>query len=294
MSEITERTNIISIAETPVQDIHASMVKLNEMSSYQPLNIVLSNMRSYIQGDVMSAIQSTTGTLNFTTAKTSIKSPNILRILFKDTFSPTLTKMEAKGITPIVARKATLLNTLNKLDFKIKQSDAISSNLKAVLQANDIKTLNAEIKTVMNKLEAVHTEVFAQNIASACATASQHIGFREVEIKTVRGKLEVISSNNQGQHILSEINVDTKTNQINASTETIGITDGSCSSIISSFNDELKKMGIKIGNEKTTFTGGVCQLSYSKILDQQDKEAQRKMKEHERLKKLNSFNKLKI
>lgn len=292
MSEITERTNIISIAEIPVLDIHASMVKLNEMSSYQPLNIVLSNMWSYIQSDVMTAMQSTTGTLNFTTVKTSIKSPNILRSSFKETFSPTLSKMEAKGINPIVARKATLLNTLNKMDFKIKQSDAIGSNLKAVFQANDMKTLNEEIKTVMNKLEAVHTEVFAQNIANSCAIASQNIGFREVEIKIVQGKLEVIASNNQGQHILSEINIDPQTNQVNANTETIGITDGSCLSIINQFNEELKKMNIKIGNEKNTFTGGVCQMSYAKMIDNQDKESKRQ-KELERTRKLNSNKQIK-
>lgn len=286
MSEIIERTNVISIAEISAQDIHASMVKLNEMSSYQPLNIVLSNLSSYIQGDVMSAIQSTTGTLNFSTAKTSIKSPNILRTSFKDTFSPTLTKMEAKGINPIVARKATLINTLNKMDFKIKQSDTISSNLKTVLQANDLKTLNTEIKTVMNKLEVIHTDVFAQNIATACAIASRNIGFEEVEIKTVHGKLEVIASNNLGQHILSEINVDPKTNQVNANTETIGITDGSCKSTINQFNEELKRLNIKIGNEKNTFTGGVCQMPYAKIIDMQDKES-KKQKEINRTRKLN-------
>jgi len=294
MSEITERTNIISIAEMPVQDIHASMVQLKEMSYYQPLNVVLSNVGSFIPSEVLNVIKSTTGNLSFKTSDTTIKSPNQLRASFKDNFSPILTKMEINGINPIVARKATLLNTLNKMDFKIKQGDTISSNLKAVLQANEIKVLNTEIKTVMKKLEEVHTEVFVKNIANACATASHNIGFREVEVKTVQGKLEVIATNNNGQRIISEINIDAKTNQVNANTETKGIIDGSCSLIISNFNDELKKMGIKIGNEKTTFTRGICQLQYSKIIDQQDKEAQRKKKEHERLKKLNSFNKQKI
>jgi len=287
MSKITERMNIISIAETPAQEIHASMVKLKEMSSYQPLNIVLSGMGSFIKDDVMSAIQSTTGALNFTSGNTTVKSPNILRTSFKDSFSPVLTKMEAKGIPPIVARKATLISTLNKMDFKIQQGDAISSNLKAVLQANDMKTLNTEIKTVMNKLEAVHTGAFVQNIASACALASQNIGFREVEIKTVQGKLEVIAGNNQGQHILTEINIDPKFNQVNANTELIGITDGSCTLTMNRFNEELRKMNIKIGTEKNSFTGGICQMSYAKMIDKQVKKI-KKQKELERTRKLNN------
>lgn len=292
MSEITERTNIISIAEMPVQDIHASMVKLKEMSSYQPLNIVLSTMGSYIPSDVTSAIQSTNGSLSFTSTATTIKSPNTLRASFKEAFSPTLSKLEENGINPVVARKATLINTLNKLDFKIKKDDSIIGSLKAVFEAKDMKTLNTEIKTVMHKLEVNHTEVFAQNIATACAIASKNIGFREVEIKIVQGKFEVIASNKQGQRILSEINLDSKTNKVNANTETIGITDGSCTSIITQFNEELRRMNIKIGEEKNIFTGGVCQMSYSKIINQQDKES-KKQKELERTKKLNNNRQIK-
>ncbi|GAB1472708.1 hypothetical protein MASR2M69_01490 [Bacteroidota bacterium] len=249
MSEITERTNIISIAEMPVQDIYASMVRLKEMSSYQPLNIVLSNLDSYIPSDVTRAIQSTTGSLSFTSTATSIKSPNTLRASFSEAFSPTLSKLEAKGVNPVVARKATLLTTLKKMDFKVKENASINSSLKAMFEAKDLKTLNAGIKTVMHKLEVSHTEVFAENIATACAIASKNIGFREVS-KTFRSKLEVIASNNQGQRILSEISLDTKTNQVNANTETIGITDGSCTAIIQNFNEELRKMNIKIGRKK--------------------------------------------
>lgn len=290
MSEITERKNIISIVEMPVKEIHASMVKLEEMSTYKPLNIVLSDMESYIPTDVTSAINSTTGSLSFTPTATSIKSPNTLRASFRETFPSTLSNLEAKGVNPVVARKATLLTTLKNMDFKVKESDSINSSLRAVFETKDLKTLNTEIKTVMHKLEVSHTKVFVENIATACAIASKNIGFREVEIKTVQGKLEVIASNNLGQRILSEISLDTKTNQVNANTETIGVTDGSCTEMIQSFNEELRKMNIKIGEEKKTFTGGVCQMSYAKIIDKQDRES-KKQKELERTRKLNSNNK---
>ena len=286
MSEISERTNIISITEMPVQTIHASMVKINEMSSYQPLNVVLSNLGSYIPSDVTSSIQSTIGSLNFTSTVTSIKSPNTLRASFREAFSPTLSNLGAKGVNPIIARKATLINTLKMMNFRIKEDVSINSSLRAVFEAKDLKTLNTGIKTVMHKLEVSHTEVFAQNIATACSIASKNIGFREVEIKTIQGKLEVIASNSHGQRLLSEISLDAKSNQVNANTETIGITDGSCTSIINNFNAELRKMNIKIGEEKKILTGGLCQMSYAKIIDKQDKEL-KKQKELERTKKLN-------
>ncbi|HBG62232.1 MAG TPA: hypothetical protein DDX37_10440 [Candidatus Omnitrophica bacterium] len=270
----------------PVQTIHASMVKINEMSSYQPLNVVLSNLGSYIPSDVTSSIQSTIGSLNFTSTVTSIKSPNTLRASFREAFSPTLSNLEAKGVNPIIARKATLINTLKMMNFRIKEDVSINSSLRAVFEAKDLKTLNTGIKTVMHKLEVSHTEVFAQNIATACSIASKNIGFREVEIKTIQGKLEVIASNSHGQRLLSEISLDAKSNQVNANTETIGITDGSCTSIINNFNAELRKMNIKIGEEKKILTGGLCQMSYAKIIDKQDKEL-KKQKELERTKKLN-------
>lgn len=291
MSEITERSNIISIAETPVLDFKSLVSKLDDMG-YKPLNVVLSNMGYEIPSDVKSHVLSTTGSLSFTSTATSIKSPNTLRASFNETFTPTLAKLEEKGVNPVVARKATLLTTLKKMDFKVKENASINSSLKAVFEAKDMKTLNARIKTVMHKLEVSHTEVFAENIATACAIASKSIGFREVEIKTVQGKLEVIASNNQGQRILSEISLDTKTNQVNANTETIGITDGSCTAIIQSFNEELRKLNIKIGEEKKTFTGGICKMSYAKMIDQQVKES-KKQKELERTRKLNNNKQIK-
>lgn len=291
MSEITERTNIISIAETPVHNFQSLLFRMDDMSS-KPLNVVLSKMGYDIPTDVKSVIQSITGSLDFTSTETSIKSPNTLRATFREAFSPTLSKLEAKGVNPVVARKATLLTTLKKMDFKVKENDSINSSLRAVFEAKDMQTLNAGIKTVMHQLEVSHTEVFAENIASACAIASKNIGFREVEIKTVQGKLEVIASNNHGQRILSEISLDTNSNQVNANTETIGVTDGSCKAIIQSFNEELRKMNIKIGEEKETFTDGVCQISYAKIIDKQDKES-KKQKELERTRKLNNNKQLK-
>lgn len=291
MSEISERTNIISISEMPVKEIHASMVNLNEMSSYQPLNIVLSDIGSYIPSDVTSIIQSIAGSLSITTAYTSIKSPNTLRASFKEAFSPTLSVLESNGVSPVVARKATLLNTLKRMDFKVKDNNIINNSLRAVFEARDLRTLNTEIKAVMQKLEASHTEVFTQNIATACAIASKNIGFGETEIKMVQGKLEVITSNRQGKYLVSEISLDTRTNQVNANTETIGITDGSCKEIINSFNEELRKMKIKIDNQKNTFTGGVCQMPYSKIIDSQVKDA--KQKKLERTRNLNTNKQIK-
>lgn len=294
MSQITERNNVISIEEIPpIPEVRASMVNLSEMSNYQPLSMSLPDMKAMCPQNILSAINATSGGLHFTSISTSVYSPNLLRTVFGNTFSPTIKKLQATGLSTLDAKKASLISSITKMDFKINDKKEITRSIKAVMAAKDEKTLNAQIKAVMYHLEDVHTKAFSSNLAKACAAASMKVGFKKVELKRINGKLEVIATNSIGQRLVSEISVDAKTNNINANTETIGIADGSCNAIISGFNVELKKMGIKIGDEKTTFTGGACQLSYSKMIDQQDKEEQRKKKEQERSKKLNTIHKQK-
>lgn len=294
MSQVTERTNIISINEKLlISPVHASMVDLSELISYKPLNFTMQEVNSFCPDNILSAINVTDGNLNFVSSSTSICSPNELRAVFGNSFAPSVKSMQAKGFSLLDAKKVSMLTTLSKMDFKVTDQKIITNSIKAVMNAKDDKILNTEIKTMMNRLETDHTKVFTANLAKACAAASVKVGFNQVVIKPVNGKLEVIAKNSEETHLLSEIVVNRKTNQVDCNTETIGISDGTCSHIIRQFNEELKKMGIRIGNEKTTFTGGVCQMSYSKMIDQEKKLQQRKKKEYERMKKMNSTQKLK-
>lgn len=289
MSEITERTNIMSIDEvSPVGEDYGSIGVYNGLATYQSVNSILSNIQSFIPGDVLGALNATSNTLKFANSNITISCPNTLRASFMTKYSPTTKIIESLGINPITAKKASLLLSLSKMDFKVSQSISIRNGLQAVLHAKEAKTLNAEIKSVMRELESAHTEVFVRNLAKACANASFNVGFKMVEIKNVESKLEVIGTNQSGQRIISEISLDLKTNQVYANTETIGIIDGSCSRVITQFNEELKKMNIKIGHEKTLFTGGISQMGYAKILDKLDKESLRQKKEQERTKKMNA------
>lgn len=295
MSQISERTNIISIDELPLMpEVHASMVNISELSDYEALSFSLPDMNSFCPRNILSAINATGGNLNFVSSNKGICSPNVLRTVFGNSFAPSIKKIQAQGLSSLDAKKASMLNAISKMDFKVTDRRTVSAGLKAVMSAKDEKTLNSEIKVVMNQLESAHTKVFTVNLAKACAAASLKVGFSNVTIKPVNGKLEVIAKNSDGKHLVSEIAVNQKTNQVDCNTETIGISDGSCSKIIEQFNGELRKMGVRIGNEKTTFTGGACQMSYSRMIDQNKKELQRKKKEQERTKKLNTIHKTKF
>ena len=295
MSTITERSNITSIDEIPSYNhVGSSMVYLSELSGYKPLSLSLPDMKSYCPANILSAINATGGNLNFIST-TTVCSPNTLRTIFANSFSPTIKKLEAKGFTSLEAKKASLISSLSKMDVKITDSHNLESSIKLIIDAKDEKVLNTEIKAVMNKIEVNHTKVFAASLAKICATASLKVGFSQVAIKPVNGKLEVIARNPEGKHLVSEIAVDPITNQLNCNTEAIGITDGSCKKIIEQFNDEMKKMGVKIGHEKTSLTGGNCLMTYSKMIDKTEKEHQQnKKKELARMRKLNTNQKTQI
>jgi hypothetical protein len=294
MSQITERSNIIEVAEIPpIPEVHASMVYLSTMSTYQPIQAVLPDIRDYLPENLIAAINATSGCLNVVHTTTNVSSPNTLRAQFRKTYADVSSKIAQSGLSTVEATKACIIATISKMNFKVEEGKAVRQAIKAITTSQNTNSLNRQIKALMNHLEVTHTRVFTSALARACVKASLSVGFKEVEVKNVLGKLEIIASNSIGQRLVSEIEVDAKTGAVNMHTETIGMTDGSCSLVMNQFNHELKKMGVKIGSEKTKFTGGVCQMSYARMIDHHDKEQKRK-KELERLRKLNTGQKQRI
>lgn len=292
MSQITERENIIQIAEVaPIPEIHAAMVYLSAMSNYKPVHAVMPEIDAILPENILAAINASLGGLNVVPTTTCVSSPNILRGQFKKTYASISKKMTQKGLSTLDATKASVIATISRMNFKVEDGKNVGKILNELANTQDGNSVKREVKALMNQLKASHTKVFTSTLARACAKASLAVGFKEVEVKEVLGKLEVIATNMIGQRLISEISMDQKTSAVNVNTETIGITDGSCSLIMNRFNDELKRTGIKIGNEEMKFTGGACQMSYAKMIDQQDKEQKRKEKEVERLRKLNTIQK---
>lgn len=293
MSQISERSDVISIYEIPlVQEAKAAMVNLAEMSDYSAVPVSMTDLQTFCPHHILSAVHSAQSTLSMTASKT-ICSPNKLRAEFGNQYSATAKRMQSSGLSTMEAKKASLISTISTIGFKTTDKLQLTSNLKSVLEANDEKTLLNQMKATMTKLESSHTLVFTSKLAEACAVASIKVGFSQVTIKAANDKLHIVATNSEGRKLVSEVSFDKQTQQVNCSTETKGIIDGSCTRIIQQHNDELKKMGIKIGGEKTTFTGGVCQLPYSKMLDQLEKTDEQKKKAFERTRKLNASQKLK-
>lgn len=290
MSEVTTYKNIISVEKvTPVQQVQSLLNTLKMFNKVEPHDLDLNEFMSILSSDLLNELNVQIKKTNVcNNHKYTLQSPNLLRGSFQRSFAANLKNFESRGLSLVVAKKTSFLAALKKMDFKVSRPDVIKTNILSVINSKDIKTLNREIILTTQKLEVEHTKVFATNLAKVCANASYKVGFKDVEVRRFNGKLEVIATNSRGQHLNSEISVNPQTKAISATSETIGIFDNSCRKIMSSFNDELKKMGIKIGQEKSWFTAGIPQMPYSKWIELEDKDRNRKEKEHQRLVKLNN------
>lgn len=287
MSEITTRSNIRSITEISIDQPPESSSVLLDISNYSTLSAVLQSIKPTLSTGISELLESLNVNQKNNMVNVSIVSPNTLRESFKKNFSSCKLDLMGNQKDPVITRKATILKTLEHMNFKVEDQDAIAEDINEILISDNIQALNVGISVMMNRLEVGHTKAFSSTIANACAIASENVGFKTVDIITVNDRIEVLATNHNGQRLLSEISLNKKTNQVNANTETIGITDGSCHVIIKQFDEELRKMNIKIGEQQNAYTGGKCQMSYSRMIDQMDKTSHKK-KDFERLRKLNN------
>jgi hypothetical protein len=258
MSEIDERENVIEVVEIPPRE-----VSLREYINYTTVKIDVSNFAGYSIDRVENAKPHST-----------LASPLTVRANFTKTYPTIVSALISKGITPIEASKAALANTIATSGFRadVATQQTVANHLTRINTVNDPHNYSLQAKAIMSNLEAAHSKAFAHTIAQACAAASVSIGFTSIEVKPINNKIEVIANNGKGVYLVSEVRVDEKTKRVDCATETVGISDGSCSEIIRQFNDELKRMGVKYDSNKLTHTGGKPQMPYSKVIDQSLKE----------------------
>lgn len=288
MSQITERINIIEIKEiTSIPEANYLTEYLSSINKYKSIQTILSDIHNTLPKELSSAVNVSVSNQKVEFDNTFLSSPNTLRAQFKKVYTTIKDNVSQHMPSKIEATKASVLATISIMSYKVEEEKVVRDVINALVKSRNKSSLKREIESLMHCLEVSHTKVFTSALSKACVKASLAVGFKEVEVKKVYGKLEVIATNSKGQRLISEIDVHPKTRVVNMHTETIGMTDRSCSLVMNQFNDELRKMGIKIENVTIKFTGGSCQMPYAKIIDQQDKEQKRKKKELERLRKLN-------
>jgi hypothetical protein len=175
--------------------------------------------------------------------------------------SQTQVQLSQYGLTGIEALKVEAFATVVNTGYAIADQQQVMQNVQQIITASTVQQVNSLRQQCTQVLEANNKQVLVQSLTIACQNASLKTGFSQITTQNRQGKIRVIAKNYTGQALVSEIDV---ANQVQISTETVGITDGSCNAIIAQFEKALEEEGvIRQGTPDRKFTGGICELSAS-------------------------------
>ncbi len=166
------------------------------------------------------------------------------------------------GLDQIEAEKVATLIALSKSQFIADGSatGSLQSSLAAFSKANDVASVKRLKTEVMQSLENGHQVVLEKSISIACAEATLQAGFGSVRTeRTSSGVIRVIGADTAGRSLVTEIVNDTA-RELSITTETLGISDGTCDTIMDVFDRALEAQGVKTAVPVRKRKGGVLDL----------------------------------
>lgn len=175
--------------------------------------------------------------------------------------SQTQVQISQYGLSSVEAAQVQAIATLANTGYVIADQQQVMQSVQQILTASSVQQVNAAKQRCTQVLEANNQQVLVQSLTIACQNASLTSGFSQITTQNRQGKIRIIAKNYAGQALVSEIDT---THQVQISTETVGISDGSCTEIIAKFEKALEDEGvIRQGIPDRKFTGGICELAAS-------------------------------
>jgi hypothetical protein len=239
MSQVRTRRNVTELSVVSFSD--TVNVSVAAASAATKAISTMSNMafRELVSGSV--DIKSTT--ISETMAGI-VKSPVALRNSFAETYTRSMDEI-TENIDVVTKQKIAIVKTIAQGDYQVLSEKTVETGIQAILKSTRSTELSVAVNTMMNTIQQEHNTVFTQSIAAVVKKASISSGFANVKVKAAGHKVSVIALNENGQSILTDVKIDAKTQRVDLVSETIGIVDKSCDSILNKFDQELEKAGLK-------------------------------------------------
>ena len=175
--------------------------------------------------------------------------------------SQTQVQISQYGLSSVENAQVQAIATLNNTGYVIADQQQVLQSVQQILTASSVQQVNAAKQQCTQVLEANNQQALVQSLTIACQNASLKSGFSQITTQNRQGKTRIIAKNYTGQALVSEIDT---SDQVQISTETVGISDGSCTEIIAKFEKALEEEGvIRQGIPDRKFTGGICELASS-------------------------------
>jgi ribosomal protein S28E/S33 len=171
-------------------------------------------------------------------------------------------KVAQQKLSVLDTAKVTTMATLAVTPYRTTESVKIQQCVDQLVIASSAQQVQLVQQQLLQALEAGNQQVLVQSLVHVVNQASVKAGFAQVKVDIFKGNHRVIATNFIGQALITEIDA---TDQVNITTEVIGVTDGSCSGILDRFEQALLEEGVvRDGSPERKFTGGVVDLDAAK------------------------------
>jgi len=279
MSQIETRRNIASIDSISMLFGATAAVALTIHSVIKNINLEkksISIPENKLNSD-----------LNNSKLKT-IESPSNIAEIFNTIYSDNIKICKTENLE---IQKEKIISRIIEQPIILSQPDKIKENIMDFYES-DLSNIKNNTNKLIVEIERQHTSVFKRELSKIVSKASMDSGFSNIEIKKIDLKPVIVALDKEGRGLVSEIKIDNKTKQIDIISETVGITDGTCTTIMKKFDDSLKKYGVKYSAADKIYTGGKCQNVTTKNVENNIKNNKEKSNVLNKLRK--SANNLKI
>jgi hypothetical protein len=252
MSQITERKNAIEVRGISWREYQTDIASRFAAPVVSSKCSILPEILCSCPVDIFNLARPLISAVTINDDDGMLQNPLCMKDSFEAKRESKYKQFVKEGHKPLAAKKAAIIQALSETDFIVSPSSVITDCFKNVIQANNEQSMEQAFKRGIRELQHAHAETFVQAMANVCRKASVQSGFSDVSMKLMPASqgIVVTALNEKGQGLVTEIALD-RWQEINTTTEVIGIHDGSCGKVMSMFNDSLKKFGVKFGSEKT-------------------------------------------
>lgn len=175
-----------------------------------------------------------------------------------------INRKSAKPLSRVEQLKVLSLSTLVSTPLFVQDRQLIAKEMDNLASAATEQQVKAVSRKLTSEIETQQNQLVIQSLQIACETASKDVGFKKIESHRQDGITRIIARDAKENVLVSEIIQDKKTKEINIVTEPIGLEDDSCNAIIDNYNKSLHKSGVVYSSRNRKFTGGVCELAFTK------------------------------
>lgn len=171
-------------------------------------------------------------------------------------------KLETASGKSLETIKGQVLGQIASQPFLAAGTARLENEVSALSQAKTLAEVKNAKVNLLSALEVGHQQIFTDTLVSACRKATLEIGFAKIEAlpSPLSSVVRFSATDSLGRTLVTEISAP-KDRDIRVETEVVGVSDGSCNTILDAFDKALEAEGVRSQPPKRKYTGGICETA---------------------------------